>query len=409
LGPVSSTSTVSSFGWFSHPGSGSTVSIIDQRMQCYGGLMDMEGRIYDPEVGRFLSPDPNVQFPDSSQGYNRYTYCNNNPLSLSDPTGYISVGQVAGLAAAIVMTYYGDTEGWSWYATSFASGAVGGYVGSGGSFQAGLISGVEAVAFSYAGDQTSWANNDLGLLEKSATEGLIGGAFSLAGGGRFSDGFLGAFVSSEVGSTVSGIAAGNYSAAAIATRTVVSAVIGGTVSSLTGGDFSDGAVAAAMQRLYNEEEAKDPAEEQSEEQKENAEIADAAAAASPVYRELVRQLKMYDEDFDPSGYGDADSLRYALKDYVRNGFCGPFGEVNENDVNHIFASKHMLGDFELKFSSRAAAFEAVWGEAQGAVNAGRLKPGIFEDEFTVQGTKLFVQGRVFENGTVRVGDFWIPK
>ena len=54
------------------------------------GIVDMEGRIYDPEVGRFLSPDPNVQYPDSTQGYNRYTYVNNNPLSLSDPTGYFS-------------------------------------------------------------------------------------------------------------------------------------------------------------------------------------------------------------------------------------------------------------------------------------------------------------------------------
>lgn len=64
------------------------------------GLVDMEGRVYDPEVGNFLSPDPNVQYPFSSQGYNRYIYVNDNPLSLSDPSGYFSGMQAVGLAAA---------------------------------------------------------------------------------------------------------------------------------------------------------------------------------------------------------------------------------------------------------------------------------------------------------------------
>jgi len=47
----------------------------------------MNGRMCDPIVGRFLSPDPYVQAPDFSQGYNRYSYCLNNPLKYSDPTG----------------------------------------------------------------------------------------------------------------------------------------------------------------------------------------------------------------------------------------------------------------------------------------------------------------------------------
>ena len=51
-------------------------------------LVHMNGRVYDPVVGRFLSPDPLVQYPESTQGLNRYTYVSNNPLSLIDPTGY---------------------------------------------------------------------------------------------------------------------------------------------------------------------------------------------------------------------------------------------------------------------------------------------------------------------------------
>jgi RHS repeat-associated protein len=52
------------------------------------GLVHMGGRVYDPVIGRFLSPDPIVQAPDSSQDLNRYSYAWNNPLSIVDPTGY---------------------------------------------------------------------------------------------------------------------------------------------------------------------------------------------------------------------------------------------------------------------------------------------------------------------------------
>ncbi len=51
------------------------------------GLINMNGRLYDPAVGRFLSPDNYVQAPDFSQSYNRYGYCINNPLKYTDPNG----------------------------------------------------------------------------------------------------------------------------------------------------------------------------------------------------------------------------------------------------------------------------------------------------------------------------------
>jgi RHS repeat-associated protein len=51
------------------------------------GLINMNGRMYDPIVGRFLSPDPYVQAPDFSQSFNRYSYALNNPLIYTDPTG----------------------------------------------------------------------------------------------------------------------------------------------------------------------------------------------------------------------------------------------------------------------------------------------------------------------------------
>jgi len=51
------------------------------------GLINMNARLYDPVVGRFLSPDPYVQSPDFTQSYNRYSYCWNNPLKYIDTDG----------------------------------------------------------------------------------------------------------------------------------------------------------------------------------------------------------------------------------------------------------------------------------------------------------------------------------
>jgi RHS repeat-associated protein len=53
-------------------------------------LIHMGGRIYDYSLGRFLSVDPLVQNPLSSQSLNPYSYVGNNPLSGKDPTGYAS-------------------------------------------------------------------------------------------------------------------------------------------------------------------------------------------------------------------------------------------------------------------------------------------------------------------------------
>jgi len=55
-------------------------------------LINMNGRVYDPLVGRFISPDPFVQLPDYSQSYNRYSYAFNNPLRFSDPSGFFAEG-----------------------------------------------------------------------------------------------------------------------------------------------------------------------------------------------------------------------------------------------------------------------------------------------------------------------------
>ncbi len=49
--------------------------------------------MYDPVIGRVLSPDIAVQAPGYTQSYNRYSYCMNNPLKYTDPSGwYVATG-----------------------------------------------------------------------------------------------------------------------------------------------------------------------------------------------------------------------------------------------------------------------------------------------------------------------------
>lgn len=70
----------------------------DHAADCYGfthqemldnvNLIHMNGRVYDPSLGRFLSVEPVFEFPTNMQSLNPYSYVLNNPLSLTDPTGY---------------------------------------------------------------------------------------------------------------------------------------------------------------------------------------------------------------------------------------------------------------------------------------------------------------------------------
>ena len=50
-------------------------------------LINMNGRMYDPILGRMLNPDPVNQNATCTQNYNKYSYCNNNPLKYTDPSG----------------------------------------------------------------------------------------------------------------------------------------------------------------------------------------------------------------------------------------------------------------------------------------------------------------------------------
>jgi RHS repeat-associated protein len=94
-----------------------------QRLYPETGLMYYGGRYYDPVLGRFVSPDPFVPAPGNPQSLNRYSYVLNNPINLTDPSGYFfkSIGKffkklfrlklpvarhVVPVAAGILVGYY---------------------------------------------------------------------------------------------------------------------------------------------------------------------------------------------------------------------------------------------------------------------------------------------------------------
>jgi RHS repeat-associated protein len=52
------------------------------------GLVNMRGRIYDPTIGHFLTPDPVVGAPFDGTAFNAYSYVLNNPVTLVDPSGF---------------------------------------------------------------------------------------------------------------------------------------------------------------------------------------------------------------------------------------------------------------------------------------------------------------------------------
>ena len=68
----------------------------DQEMLDAVCLVNLNGRIYDPTIGRILSADRTVQDASDGQSYNRYSYVRNGPTFRTDPTGYDDAGGSAG-------------------------------------------------------------------------------------------------------------------------------------------------------------------------------------------------------------------------------------------------------------------------------------------------------------------------
>lgn len=136
------------------------------------GLIHMNARLYDPILGRFLSPDPYVQLPDFTQAMNRYGYCMNRPLCYVDENGeffWIVVGIAAGVTAITNVAIH-------WNEITAAGGWKGFWKGAGYALAGGVAGGVGAAVGIGAAVGFGAAAGVTGAQLAAATTGILPGA-----------------------------------------------------------------------------------------------------------------------------------------------------------------------------------------------------------------------------------------
>ncbi|WP_431190637.1 RHS repeat-associated core domain-containing protein [Flavobacterium circumlabens] len=98
------------------------------------GIINMNGRIYDPNLHCFLQPDNNIQDPFNTQNYNRYGYVLNNPLKYTDPSGEFINVFLGYLLSGYIMGAYasgGELNPAKWNSSAFITiGAAGASAGA---------------------------------------------------------------------------------------------------------------------------------------------------------------------------------------------------------------------------------------------------------------------------------------
>lgn len=249
------------------------------------GLIHMNGRVYDPAIGRFLSADPFIQAPNNLQSYNRYSYVINNPLRYTDPSGYffkklkkavssfwrknrrgfakaafgvfgynsstvrniITAGTCImtgpkGCAVASAANAYANGASTSDALKAGARGYVGARVGEAMAGYAGTKFPINPAKAGY-----SAANYVPNVL----VNGIAGGVQGAINGGGFRSGFIG-------GAFGAAFKPMNFSiwgteAAYKMHRVITAGLIGGTGSYLSGGKFGYGAFSGAFGQYWNGE------------------------------------------------------------------------------------------------------------------------------------------------------------
>ncbi|MDP5210102.1 RHS repeat-associated core domain-containing protein, partial [Microbulbifer sp. 2205BS26-8] len=233
------------------------------------GLIHMNGRIYDPRLGRFMQADPFIQAAADTQMYNRYSYVRNNPLNAADPSGYFLdkifkglnklLGDFAPFVSIALLAIPGVG---AWAAASWQKAFTFGFVTGGissGSTRGAIIGGVSGAAFHGIGNKFTaksgfFESDGLGHI---ATHATTGGVVSVLQGGKFGHGFFSAGLTKSLTPHIQGIGGdsfivGGYNIA----EATAAAIIGGTASKLTGGKFANGATTAALANILNNQSSR---------------------------------------------------------------------------------------------------------------------------------------------------------
>ncbi len=220
-------------------------------------LIHMNGRIYDPALARFMTPDAIVQDPLNLQSYNRYSYGFNNPLSGTDPSGHIfgiddfliGLALIGGARALnIIDDRTARTVASLWIGAGFIPGgplAISGLTGFGnavvGGFAAGFVSGgsVESGVQGAFGAALFAGAGGIGpeqSFQRVAAHAVAGCLSASAGGGSCATGAASAVVGKLVTYATSG---------------VQNPVVQGIIVAVSGGKFANGALTAGFGYLFN--------------------------------------------------------------------------------------------------------------------------------------------------------------
>ena len=188
------------------------------------GIINMNGRVYDPATASFLSPDAVLTDAGNWLNYNRYSYCNANPFKYTDPSGNSLWSWIGDNWKGIVTTVV---------AVGVAVG-IGILTGGAGFFAAGVLAGV---AGGFTSGVLGTALNG-GVFNQCMGAGIIGsviGGFAGAAGGMAALGVGGA-----IGSSFGGFFAG-------ALQGVAGGFASGSVGAWMGGaSFEDGLTAGLI-------------------------------------------------------------------------------------------------------------------------------------------------------------------
>ena len=199
-------------------------------------LINMNGRVYDPVLGRFLSPDKYVQEGDNSQNYNSYSYCLNNPLKYADPSGDVFV-----LDDFIAITAMGAMMGAMNAAMSDKS------------IWKGALLGAASAAATYGiGSIFNGVGTSGHELLRAGAHGLSSGVFNALNGDNFWNGLISGAASSGIGSYAKSV---NLNSGLMVASTTA---MGGVVAWATGGDFLQGAMQGMSIGLFNHSMHDDP-------------------------------------------------------------------------------------------------------------------------------------------------------
>ncbi|WP_370315166.1 T6SS effector amidase Tae4 family protein [Thalassolituus sp.] len=236
-----------------------------------GKLVNMNARIYDPAMGRFVSADSVIPDPETPLAFNRYSYVYNNPALANDPDGHFPLL----LAAAIYVAAHAYTDSQALQVASavllmVASGQAFGVSTAGGAAlnaggtslvmsaaqsgrigQAELRSAAIAAASAAVTYQIGHGGENKGPLFKEdwqtvVAHGTAQGTFAIIQGQSFWGAFVAGSVSHGVGMAVGD--SGNK-----VTRTMAASAAGALGAKATGGDAAHGAIAAATVHLFNKE------------------------------------------------------------------------------------------------------------------------------------------------------------